>query len=158
MYPSLESININYWVLQTIAMAVTALLIPKLRITSPFGALGAVVALAFVNAHVWDAALFFAIPDHFTTHALTLVVANGVIFWLIVKILPGIETDGVLPSLVAPLVFTAVSLGLSQYAKDIDWVALGKRGLSQVQSYRNDMVDEHSADAPAKKGDTSAAH
>ena len=38
---------LSYWFLQTIAMGMTALLIPNLRITSLFGAVGIVIALAF---------------------------------------------------------------------------------------------------------------
>src|SRR3990172_11967686 len=99
--------TINYWILQTGAMMLTALLIPKLRITSLLGASLTVLALGLLNATLWDAALFFQIPHAFSTQALVLLAANGAIFWILVKILPGIEIDGVLPALAAPIVFTA---------------------------------------------------
>lgn len=120
----LPTLNLTYWFLQTVAMCVTALLIPGLKVTSPFGALGTVVGLAFVNSKVWDAALFFHIPDHFSSQALLLFLTNGFIFWILIKLLPGIEVEGIIPALVAPVVFTLCSLLISAYSDQIDWVAV----------------------------------
>ena len=113
--------NFNYWILQALAMMLTALLIPKLKITSIFGPFTAVVALATVNSWVWDAALFFQLPSSFTTQAGLLLVTNGVIFWILAKMLPGIEIEGFLPAILAPVVFTLSSLVISEYGKEIDW-------------------------------------
>jgi putative membrane protein len=110
--------------MQSIAMALTALLIPKLRITGIFGALGTVVCLGLINATVWDAALFFNVPNSFTSQAVMLFLANGILFWVLVKILPGIEVDGVLPALIAPVVFTFCSLIVNEFGKDIDWAVV----------------------------------
>jgi uncharacterized membrane protein YvlD (DUF360 family) len=134
----LHSPIVNHFLLQTIAMMITALLIPRLRITSITGALGAVLALAFVNATIWDAALFFNIPDLLTVQTLLLFFANGAIFWIIVKLLPGIETDGFLPALIAPVVFTIISLVVDAYGRTIDWVAVGEwvvRTVSDIRAY-----------------------
>jgi putative membrane protein len=114
----------NYFVLQTVAMMITVALIPRLRMTSIFGALLTVVALAFVNATMWDAALFFSLPASFSTHALLLLGANGLLFWILVKLLPGIEIEGFLPAIAAPVVFTLVSLAVNQYGREIDWQRL----------------------------------
>jgi len=122
--PSLFSFNLSYWFLQTAAMSLTALLLPRLRITSVFGALAIVIALAFVNSKIWDAALFFQIPDAFTSKSVLLFAANGAIFWVLVKLLPGIEIDGFLPALAAPVVFTVCSLIIDQYGSRIDWAAV----------------------------------
>jgi len=89
--------TIRPWLLNTIAMMLTALVIPGLRITSIFGAIGIVLALAIVNQTVWNAAMFETIPHAATVQALVLVVANGAIFWILAKLLPGIEVKGVLP-------------------------------------------------------------
>jgi len=127
----------GYWILQTVAMMVTALLIPRLRITGILGALGTVVALAFINATFWDAALFFSLPKSATAHALTLVLANGVIFWILVKLLPGIEIKGVLPALVAPLVFAICSMLIHRYGQGIDWAQIFETVLEQVSALRD---------------------
>jgi uncharacterized membrane protein YvlD (DUF360 family) len=137
---------INYWALQTLAMMVTAALIPRMRITSLFGALGIVLALALVNATVWDTALFFSVPSSFSRHALTLLAANGLLFWVLVKALPGIEIDGFAPAFVAPVVFTALSLLISAYGRDVDVMELGKQAIDMVGTFR----DRLAADTPTR--------
>ena len=137
----LFSININYWVFQTIAMLLTALLIPGLKVTGPVGALTTVVALAFVNSKVWDAALFFQIPASISSHAIALVLANGILFWILIKILPGIEVEGFWPAIVAPLVFAACSLAISQFADQIDWVLVLETVIDLLQQAKEFLKD-----------------
>lgn len=133
---------LNYWVLQTLAMGLTALLIPRLRITGIFGAFKIVVALAFFNATLWDAALFFSIPDTMSTQAGLLLVVNGVIFWTLVKVLDGIEVDGFLPALVAPIVFTGLSLLIDQYGSLVDWNKIYELALSTMEKLRVEFGGE----------------
>ena len=128
---------INYWGLQTLAMMLTALVIPRMKITSIFGALGIVLALGLVNATVWDTALFFSVPSSFSRHALTLLAANGVLFWVLVKLLPGIEIEGFAPAFVAPVVFTALSLAISAYGRDLDLIELGRQGAEMLGVVRD---------------------
>jgi uncharacterized membrane protein YvlD (DUF360 family) len=139
---------INYWGLQTVAMMLTALVIPRMKITSIFGALGIVLALGLVNATVWDTALFFSVPSSFSRHALTLLAANGLLFWVLVKLLPGIEIDGFAPALVAPVVFTALSLAISAYGRDLDLLELGRQGAEMLGVVR-DRLQTPAAPAPS---------
>ncbi len=113
--------SISNWFLQSVAMGITALLLPKLRVTSIFGPLLTVLCLAFVNVHVWDAALFFQVPDTFTTHTLVALFVNGALFWFLVKLLPGIEIEGVLTALIAPVIFTVCNLLIVTYGDRVDW-------------------------------------
>jgi uncharacterized membrane protein YvlD (DUF360 family) len=138
---------INYWGLQTVAMMLTALVIPRMKITSIFGALGIVLALGLVNATVWDTALFFSVPSSFSRHALTLLAANGVLFWVLVKLLPGIEIEGFAPAFVAPVVFTALSLAISAYGRDLDLIELGRQGAEMLGVVR-DRLQTPAAPAP----------
>lgn len=131
------SVYLNYWVLQTFAMLLTGLLIPGLKVSGPFGAFAAVVGLAFFNATVWDAALFFSIPDSLTTHALVLFLSNGMLFWIFVKLMPGIGVEGVTPALVAPLVFTFASILIREYGGLIDWAAVLDNVLRIVGSLKD---------------------
>lgn len=130
---------LNHWVLQTVAMLATALLIPKLRIKSLFGAFKIVVLLALLNAFVWDAALFFSIPDAMTSQAITLFLVNGLIFWGLVKVLDGIEVEGFLPALVAPIVFTVFNLIIAEYAPLIDWTELFDVGRGAIETLKDDL-------------------
>lgn len=136
----LFSINVNYWVLQTIAMLLTALLIPGLQIKGPIPAILTVIALAFINSKVWDAALFLSLPDHISVQAGLLIITNGLVFWVVAKLLPGIDIEGIFPALVAPLVFSISSLLISQYGKDVDWIKVGQNTVAQIQSWRSQFT------------------
>lgn len=133
--------TLNYWVLQSLAMGLTVFFIPKLRVTSIFGPIFAVVGLALVNTFVWDTALFFSIPDALTYKVALLFITNGFIFWLLIKLLPGIEVEGFLPALIAPVVFTFCSVLISAYGKDIDWEKVYKQSLLKVQEVKR-YLDE----------------
>lgn len=129
------TLNIQYWVLQTIAMMLTALLIPKLRVRGPLGAFLMVVALSYVNSHFWDAALFFKLPKIFSLQALILLFVNGIIFWVLVKLLPWIEVDGVLAAIAAPIVFTVLSLLINEYGPLINWFDLSKELFNIISNF-----------------------
>jgi len=141
--------TIRPWLLNTIAMMLTALVIPGLRITSIFGAIGIVLTLAIVNQTVWNAAMFETIPHAATVQALVLVVANGAIFWILAKLLPGIEVKGVLPAIVAPIVFTFLSGLVWKYGANIDFMAFGQQALDKVKELR-EWISSSGAAAPAK--------
>jgi uncharacterized membrane protein YvlD (DUF360 family) len=149
----LSFFNINFWILQSIAMGLTALFIPRLKITSFFGATQMVIALALVNSHIWDTALFFSVPDSFTTHALVLLGSNAVIFWVLVKVLPGIEVSGILPAVVAPVVFSVISLFLNAYGSKIDFLDLAEKGITMVQSAREDLKSDSETESDKKSKD-----
>ena len=138
----LFSLDIGYWLLQTLAMIITALLIPGLKISSIFGAFTSVVLLAFVNSKLWDAALFFSLPDKFSTEALLLLLANGVVFWIVIKILPGIEIKGILPALLAPIVFTICSLLIARYEDRVDWGKVAETSIEFVSNVKDHFLEQ----------------
>ena len=133
---------INHAISQIIAMCITILLIPRLWITSIFGAVFILIGISVANAFLWDAALFFSIPQNLSTAAIQLFISNGVLFWILVKFLPGIETEGILPAVVAPVVFSIISSVLHQYAGAVDWISVGSSVVDYVVSYKNDMSVE----------------
>lgn len=130
------SFHIDYWVFQTLAMMVTAFILPGVRVTGFWGALIAVICLAFFNAHLWDAALFFKIPDTMTSQAILLIVMNGVLFWIFAKIIPGIEINGILPALAAPIVFTLLSIFISQNLTGFDWHGMWTKTVVTIRNLR----------------------
>lgn len=147
-------VNFNFWILQSLAMGLTVLFLPNLKLTSLFGATFMVIALALVNSHLWDAALFFSIPNSLSTQALLLIVSNGLIFWILVKLLPGIEIKGILPAIAAPVIFTVTSVILNQYASDLDFIKLGKEGIAQIEAARSYFTAQ--SDKPEKNSDAAA--
>ncbi len=132
-------INLNFWVLQTIAMMITAFVLPGLKVSGPVAALGAVLAISFMNAHLWDAALFFQVPDQLSYQVLMLFVSNGVLFWILAKLLPGIEISGIVSALLAPLILTLTSVFLATYAKDIDWFKIWEVFRDTVTGVRDEL-------------------
>ncbi len=147
---TLPTLNLSYWAMQTVAMAITCALIPKLRITSILGALGTVLALAFINATVWNTALFFQVPNTFTTQAGLLFLANGMIFWILVKVLPGIEVKGFFPALIAPVVFTVCSIIIDAYDEQIPWKKLYEMSIIGIKAGRDFF--EHAAQGAQVSG------
>lgn len=141
--------SISNWFLQSVAMGLTALLLPKLRVTSIFGPLLTVLALAFVNVHVWDAALFFQVPNTLTTQTLVALVVNGALFWFLVKLLPGIEIDGVLTALVAPVLFTICNLIVLTYGDKVNWAYIFSLIIDLFTYLKEFAQDGSSAVAPA---------
>jgi len=125
------------WVFQTVAMMLTALVIPGLKVRGPLGAFLAVAALAYINTTFWDWALFFKIPDSLTLKAALLVLTNGLIFWLIVKILPGIEVEGITPALVAPLIFAILSVVVPVVSGHIEWAKVGTEAIALSERLQN---------------------
>ena len=108
-------------VFQSFAMVVTSALIPGLRVTGVVGPIGMVLGISALNMHYWDENLFFALPTGFDLQVFTLLLANGAIFFVLVKILPGIEIDGLMPALAGPVVFTACASLIHHYEIDANW-------------------------------------
>lgn len=143
-----QAFNLSYWVTQCLAMGLAALLIPNLRVTSIVGPVLAVVGLALVNTYVWSSDLFFTIPQDVSSQTATLLLINGAIFWLVVKLTPGIETKGILPSLVAPLVFTVCSVMLPRLIPLVDW-SKARAQAEQVLVEAKRFVQSHEEEKPA---------
>ena len=134
--------------MQTVAMLITALILPGLKVTSPLGALLMVVVLSAVNSTIWSTGLFHVIPDSLSLHVLAVVFANGVLFWVLVKLLPGIEMEGFLSALLAPLIFTVLSVLVYNYGKDIDWEKLWQQTSGVIEDVRTDLEEGNASSAP----------
>ena len=150
----LHSLKINLWIVQTIALILTALVVPGFSISGPLSAFLAVITLSIVNTQIWDTALFFSVPDSLTMHALTLIFANGVVFWILVKILPGIDTKGFIAPFLAPILFSISSFYLYHHAKDLDWGKIFSTAKESVSEVKEKIKQQQSADT--HHGDTSS--
>lgn len=110
-----QSLNLAQIAIQTAAICITAFLLPGLTIRSFFAPVFAVLILGYVNTQIWDAALFLQVPNTLTMHALSLILCNGLLFWLVIKILPGFDISGILPAILGPILFSLTSLAISTY-------------------------------------------
>ncbi len=140
MLALLESLSFEAWLLQTVAMVITAIILPGLKVTSLSGPIFAVFTLAFINTHLWSAALFFNIPLDWSSEGLILLLANGVIFWLVIKLVPGIEVSGIGTALLAPIIFTGCSILTTKYGANIDWMTLLQMVIDTVSELRDSLL------------------
>ena len=127
----------SYWLIQGVALTITAFILPGLRVTSLFGPILMLVSITVVNAFLWDASLFYNIPHSLTNQAVMVMLWNAVIFWILVKLLPGIEISGFVAPILAPIIFTATTLFASQYATKVDWEKLANGIVDEVHEQRN---------------------
>ena len=141
---SFMNLHLDSLLLQTIALLITAFLLPKFQVHGPLSGLIMVAALTFINTNLWDAALFYSIPNSFSTQAIVTLLTNAVVFWVLAKSLPGIAIQGFLPALIAPVVLTAVSLLTYQYGRDVDWMHI----LSQIQDQFRFIKDISKSGSP----------
>jgi len=130
---------VNNAITYLFAMCLTIFLIPRLWISSPIGAIVILAAIAIVNSTLWDANLFFDIPDSLSITAVKLFLANGVLFWILVKLLPGIEVMGIVPALVAPVVLTIISSLLRVFMPDVDWISLVQSLFQTIIEFKNSI-------------------
>lgn len=118
------NLHLDSLILQTIALLITAFLLPRFQVHGPLSGFIMVAALSFVNTTLWDAALFYSIPNSLSTQTAITFLTNAVVFWVLAKSLPGIAIQGLWPALIAPIVLTGVSLLTYKYGRDIDWMHL----------------------------------
>lgn len=144
---TLPEINYLFWLFQTISMLLTSWIVPGFKVVNVFGALLMVAALAFVNAHIWDAALFFEIPNSLTAQALTLIVANSAIFWILVKILPYIEISGLIAPLAAPIIFTVLSIAIGYAGENVDWLKIFDDSMNYINNLKSTLLQSKGQEA-----------
>lgn len=150
-------LNLRFWAIQTVAMMLTAFLLPGLTVSGPIPAFLTVAALAFFNTHVWDVALFFQIPETFGQAQLVVLLSNAVIFWLIVKLLPGIAIRGIFPALAAPIVFTITGMLITKYEPMINWDKVYDSGVEFVSGVKH-AAEDIKAEAHTVPGNADANH
>ena len=133
--------------LQTLAMVITALLLPGLKVTSILGPVLAVLAIAGVNVNFWSASLFFQVPLELSGNSLILLAVNGAIFWVIIKFVPGIEISGILAPLLAPIIFTLSAMVIQIYQPNLE--NFSKQMIERMLQFRDEMLQQQNdSDSP----------
>lgn len=133
--------------LQVIAMCITALILPGFKVTSLLGPITAVIALGFINMLYWDSELFHLIPDAFSIRVLSLLGINALIFFIVIKILPGIEIDAVFPAIAAPVLFSALTILLKQYAPELTFAEMASLAGDVLLNLRNYFLKQAEQEA-----------
>ena len=96
-------------ILATLAVAITAYLLPGVTVDSPVTALVVAVVLGIINALVRPLLVLLTLPVTILTLGLFLFVINALLVMLAAAIVPGFHVDGFLWALLFSLVLSLVS-------------------------------------------------
>lgn len=132
----------NFFILQVVAMFLITLLLPRIKIKSIFGAVAVVLSLSLLNSTVWDSQLFHKLPDFQSSHGMALIIANGALFYVLVKILPGIEIKGIFPAFVAPIAYSIATILIQTYGGGFDMIQFGKSAGGYISTVRDRFQEE----------------
>lgn len=103
------------WILIAVALAVTAWMVPGIRVSGASTILLAAAVIGFINALVKPIMVLLTLPLTLLTLGLFLLVLNALLFWLAAAIVPGFEVDGFWASFLGALLMTIFGWILSRF-------------------------------------------
>lgn len=107
------------WVLNALALYITAQFVPGIHVADAMAALLAAVVIGFVNTVIKPLLLFLTLPINLMTLGLFTFVINAVVLWLAAQVVPGFSVDSLTWALLAAVVLAFVSTILSRLSKDL---------------------------------------
>ncbi len=96
------------WLLNAVALALTAWLVPGIRVSGPVALLVAALVVGLLNAIVKPVLVVLTLPITILTLGLFLLVLNALLFWLAAVIVPGFRVDGFLSALLGAIVMAVL--------------------------------------------------
>jgi len=109
------------WVVNAVALWVTAALVPGVRIKRFSGAMWGALALGFVAFFIKPLVVFFSLPFLLVTLGLFYVVILGFCFWLAGKFVSDFEVDGLFSGFLGALVLGLVNWCMSFFVHAPVW-------------------------------------
>jgi putative membrane protein len=101
------------WLINTVALAAVAYLMPSVSIASPGAALVAALVLGLVNTLIRPLLVLLTLPVTVLTLGLFILVINGLLFWAVGSFVPGFQVAGFWPGVIGALVYSVISWALS---------------------------------------------
>lgn len=101
------------WVLNAIALMAVAYFIPGIVVTSFVSALIAAFALGFVNTLIRPLLTLLTLPISVLTLGFFYLVLNGLLFWMVGKLLNGFSVDGFWTAVFGGLLYGLISWALA---------------------------------------------
>jgi putative membrane protein len=101
------------WLINTVALAAVAYLMPSVSIASVGAALAAALVLGLVNALIRPLLVLLTLPVTVLTLGLFIFVINGLLFWAVGSLVPGFQVAGFWSGVIGAIVFSLLSLLLS---------------------------------------------
>jgi putative membrane protein len=101
------------WLINTLALAAVAYLMPSVTIASAGAALVAALVLGLVNALIRPLLVLLTLPVTVLTLGLFIFVINGLLFWAVGSFVPGFQVAGFWSGVIGAIVFSLISWLLS---------------------------------------------
>jgi putative membrane protein len=101
------------WLINTVALAAVAYLLPSVSIASAGAALVAALVLGLVNALIRPLLVLLTLPVTVLTLGLFIFVINGLLFWAVAALVPGFDVAGFWSGVIGAIVFSLISWLLS---------------------------------------------
>lgn len=105
--------------LNALALIVTAYIVPGFNVVNFQSALLAAIVLGLINTFIKPVLLFLTFPLTIVTLGLFIFVVNAIVLWMASAVVPGLTIDGWLPAILAAIVLSVVSTGLTMLVKDV---------------------------------------
>lgn len=97
------------WILNAVALMAVAYLMPSIKVTSFVSALFAAFALGLVNTLIRPVLTFLTLPISVLTLGFFYLVLNGLLFWMVGKVLEGFTVDGFWAAVFGGLLYGLIS-------------------------------------------------
>jgi putative membrane protein len=97
-----------HWLVATVAVMMTAYLVPGFTVSNVFAGLVAAIVIGIVNTIVWPVLVVLTLPLTVLTFGLFLLVVNGLALKIAAALTPGFAIDGLMPAILGSLVLTLV--------------------------------------------------
>lgn len=104
--------------LNTLALIITAYIVPGFKVDSFTAALLAAIVLGLINTFVKPILLLLTLPLTIITLGLFMFVVNAIVLRLTTLVVPGFMVDGWMPAILGAIVLSIASTILSMLVKD----------------------------------------
>ena len=101
------------WLLNAAALMAVAYFMPSIKVTSFVSALIAAFALGFVNTLIRPVLALLTLPISILTLGFFYLVLNGLLFWMVGKLLNGFTVDGFWAAVIGGLLYGLISWALA---------------------------------------------
>lgn len=106
--------------LNAVALMLTAYIVPGFMVSDFKTAVLAGIVIGLINTFVKPLLVVLTLPITIVTLGLFLFVINAIVLWIAAAIVPGLGISGWMPAILAAIVLSVLTTGLSMMAKEIE--------------------------------------
>lgn len=104
----------------TLALLITAYLVPGFEITHIASALLAAIVIGLMNALIRPILLFITAPINFLTLGIFAIIVNSFTLWLSSLFVPGFKIEGFMAALAGIVVLSLITTGLNLIRREVN--------------------------------------